>query len=494
MNRCLYAPKVLLAGLATSQLLATLHVHLSNVNLYMSLKRLRDAGYVTIPNRIVMQNLPDLAPALWGGLFFTLSVGAGLTLLALAAAWVWDRLLHRKKIFAVFGVLPWLGALYASNHSGFAPMVTAYFFIIPVVVFALALKWLPPQSGRSIWALRCVHALPILLLTGLWLSHMDSRLFAGIRDNLLLSNRLGMEINDFYYRYTLYPAQVFKSLDQKTLKTCALEDVGDKTTASLENALLDSDYLPITQGAAVDLRIVKEGDRLTFRRQGKAILTTSLKDFLSGPQVLLKQFASLTDRFGFFRKFTFLSLLVAFPLALYTLFFGLFCLILCAFLNSRASSVIASLLCLVAGVALFGVFWLGNREPIKAEALPDAITSAHWQSRVGALKTLCEHRMEIGVFPAYQRMLSSPHIPERYWLARALGASRRPETQDSLIFLLNDPHPNVVCMAFYSLGQRGARSAIPQILNNVKTSDHWYEQWYAYRALRRLGWKQTKST
>jgi len=26
----------------------------------------------------------------------------------------------------------------------------------------------------------------------------------------------------------------------------------------------------------------------------------------------------------------------------------------------------------------------------------------------------------------------------------------------------------------------------------IKTSDHWYKQWYAYRTLRRLGWKQSR--
>jgi HEAT repeat protein len=155
--------------------------------------------------------------------------------------------------------------------------------------------------------------------------------------------------------------------------------------------------------------------------------------------------------------------------------------------------VIASLLCLVAGIALLGIFYLGKAESIKAEALPDAMASARWQTRVAALETICEERMEIANFQAYQQMLASPHIPERYWLAKTLGASRNAETYDHLIFLLNDPHPNVVCMAFYSLGQRGDGSAVPQILDGIRTSDHWYEQWYAYRALRRLGWRQTKS-
>jgi HEAT repeat protein len=81
-------------------------------------------------------------------------------------------------------------------------------------------------------------------------------------------------------------------------------------------------------------------------------------------------------------------------------------------------------------------------------------------------------------------------VPERYWLARALGVSRHPETYPNLLAFLDDAHPNVVSMAFYALGQRGDRRAIKEILRRIETSDHWYNQWYAYRALRQLGWKQ----
>jgi len=99
-------------------------------------------------------------------------------------------------------------------------------------------------------------------------------------------------------------------------------------------------------------------------------------------------------------------------------------------------------------------------------------------------------RLDMADFPAYRRMLASPHIPERYWLVKALAVSRHPETYHDLLAFLDDPHANVVSMAFYGLGQRGDRQAIKEILRRIQTSDHWYNQWYAYKALRRLGWRQ----
>jgi HEAT repeat protein len=38
----------------------------------------------------------------------------------------------------------------------------------------------------------------------------------------------------------------------------------------------------------------------------------------------------------------------------------------------------------------------------------------------------------------------------------------------------------------------GNRQAIDQVMRIMETSDDWYSQWYAYRALRSLGWKQKK--
>ena len=47
-----------------------------------------------------------------------------------------------------------------------------------------------------------------------------------------------------------------------------------------------------------------------------------------------------------------------------------------------------------------------------------------------------------------------------------------------------------VSMAMYSLGKRQDADAVNEIVYRINISDHWYVQWYAYRALKRLGWTQ----
>jgi len=130
---------------------------------------------------------------------------------------------------------------------------------------------------------------------------------------------------------------------------------------------------------------------------------------------------------------------------------------------------------------------------IEARDLAETLESEHWQERVAALKIIQKKGMEVSDFQAYQGMLASPHIPERYWLVRALGVSKQPEAYEDLLTFLDDPHPNVVCMAFYALGRRGDKRAVKEIMKRIETSDHWYNQWYAYKALRALGWRQRVS-
>jgi hypothetical protein len=263
---------------------------------------------------------------------------------------------------------------------------------------------------------------------------------------------------------------------------------------SLEKALYNHDYLCISGDEAVDLRVIQDDNVLVFENRGNPILRVALHDFLSSPVHVLREFSSKSDRHGFFRQFTLLSLLTGFPLTLYAIFHALFCAVLRARFDFRASSVTASGLCLFMGITLLVPVHLGRSQQIGAKELAGALESGRWQERVAALKMIEQERLELGNFQAYQRVLASPHVAERYWLARALGVSRKSETYKDLLTFLDDPCPSVVSMAFYALGQRGDKRAIQEIVKRIEVSDHWYNQWYAYKALRDLGWRQKGST
>ena len=494
-DRLSYAAKALFLGLAIAQLLATLQVYLSNLNVYVTIVALKGSGYLVVPNQKIMPSLREFGPAWFGGMFFALTAGAGLSLLSLASAWIWERLFYRRRILLLPFVLVWAGLLTAVNSEGLCAMASSYFIIIPPVVFTATCRWMPPPADRPVWLKRLAHVVPFSVLALGWATQMGSTAFVDMRDSLLLSNPVGMRVNDFYYDYTLYSAEAFKSLDQRLLRTCDLEDLGETPFARpLEKALLGHDYLPVRGEARVDLKIMKVGDAFAFLQHGVMVLRTTASGFLADPRKTLLEFSAKTDRYGFFRRYTFLSLAIGLPLTLYVLLYSLLRLALSFFLALGTSGVTAAVLCSLIGLAPVVPISSLRGAKIDPSRLAEALQAPHWQERVAALKFVEAHGVEIGNFPAHRKLMGSPYVAERYWLARAIGVSRQQETYREIIQLLDDPHPNVVAMAFYALGQRGDPSAVDEIKRRLKISEHWYSQWYGYKALRTLGWKQAAST
>ena len=489
----LYPFSSLLIGLALAQILATVHVYLSNRDLYDSLIAIKDAGYLTIPSSHVMGRLQKIGPAFCGGLFFTFSIGAGISFFSLALAWIWHRLFYRKTFLLYFFLLLWSGCLFALNFHGFMPFVTLYFLMIPPAVFVTAAKSMSYLNKQNRHPYETIHMIPVIVLALFLAWQIDSRMFTDFRDIYLLSNPVGSRINNFYYKYTLYPAEVFKSLDQKMLKTSSVGKTKNIATArTLEKILISYDYIPITSNIAVDLEVIQIDNDFIFENRGESIFRITSKEFFANPDKAIKLFAKKSDAHSFFRRFTFLSLLIGLPIAVYVIGHGLITIVLSLFFLIRTSSVIASAICFVMCLILFFHFQLNRSPDVSIKNLPNALTSDRWQKRVAALKIVDEKGLEIKNFQAYPKLLASTYIPERYWFIRTLAHSRSSATYRDLINFLDDPHPNVLTMVFYALGQRGNRQAIIEIINKIETSNDWYSQWYAYKALRSLGWKQTK--
>jgi hypothetical protein len=484
----------LVIGLCVAQLLAFLQVYRSNHHLHQALVRILDAGFLAVPNNHVIPSLQQLWPAFCGGLFFTFTLGLGLTLLTCFFVWMWDYLLNRRIFLLILFLLTLLACLAGINAAGVNLLSSLYFLVIPAIVGMVVHLGRPQNnSGRHSWKKTAIFLLPVMLLAFLWIPRLDEQFFVNFRDNVLLTNVLGRRINDFYYRYTLYPAQVFKSLDQKTLRTCHLEDtVSGPAGRLVAGSLLRHDYLPVDGTRDADLEVgFVSNDTLLFKHIGREVMRLPLSEFLARPAPALQKFSDEIDRFLFFRQIVFLSLLLCAGVVVFLAVYLPIRLLCGLFLKKEQAPVAASWLSCLLGVGLY-VFIVQSQAAQPEPAIDiSSLSIADRREQVLALRAVAAKNLEIGEQrPAYQPLLHDSSVPVRYWLARALGESRMPATIDDLLVLLNDPQPNVVCMAFFSLGRRGDRRVIPIMLEKMRQSDHWYEQWYGYRALKNLGWTQ----
>lgn len=498
MNHFLPISKALLLGLLIAQVLATAQVYHSNLEYCAFLTAVREAGYLAVPNERVSSSLGSFGPAFFGGLFFTLTVGASLTLISFGLAWTWDRLFSRNRIVLLLLLLLLLLCLAAANVQAPSPLITGYLLFIPVTVFRFALKGLPapprnPSYSNVIYPFAVILA-PVVILLAWKPALVSKERFLDVRDHLLLSNPFGRRLNAFYYENSLYSTRVFDSPRQQVIKGCQLDLTHDPSLyRRVSRALLYQDYLPLGHKVPSDLKITPSGKDLSICHQGQLLLKPSVKEFLRNPHVTLRQYEARTEKHAFLMGSTALSIVLLAALLLLTLTYVPFYLLSGLFWKSTPKSIKTGILWSLALLAMLLFFNASDPTDLKVPGhLTKAMKSDRLHTRITALKYVILNQIDISGFPAYQDMLNSPHVPERYWLAKALGRSHTRETHEALHQLLGDSYFNVVCMALDSLGQRGNRADIPPILSKMESSHNWYEQWYAYRALRRLGWNQTK--
>jgi len=481
-------------GVIVAQIVGTIQVYLSNAELYAKVKAISNERFLAIPNQQITPRLLEIDTAICGGLFFALSIGAGISLLAFAAARIWYRISSSSPRLLLLFVLIWLGFLVFINLPGLSLLPSLYVFLIPPLVFIITVKSMPRLQRSSNLKNIMIHVMPIFILTGLWFTQYDRYLFLDLRDYLLLSSPIGKKISDFYYNYTLYSAEVFKSQNQKLLKTVHLQDSGNlRSNRNVEKILILHDYLPVHEAGQIDLSITGENDILSLFHRGRRILQTKTREFLSDPGTILNQFSQKCDRHANFRQITFISLLFGYPLLLYILAHAFIWILTSWLVDTRKAAILASILCFMISVAILVQFHMARKTSVGKMDIGRSLQSERWQTRVTALRAVCEKGLEIGKYPTNLDIAKSKNIPERYWLAKALAKSRKPETYGLLLSLLEDSNPNVVSMAFSALAQRRERRAVKEILKKIKESDNWYSQVYAYRALRALGWTQTRS-
>jgi hypothetical protein len=493
--------KSVLAGLAITQVIATIHVFQSNWRLHQTLTAIDAAGWLAVPTGKVMATLTQLKPAFCGGLFFTLTVGCGLTLLSTGLFWLQVRVFNGNKYISGAIFVLWAALLIRLNIDGPVLLENLYFLFIPLATAFGAIRWQAKQEDqeeRKSTIFRIMPVLPVILLALMWWSQAGDGMFLRIRDNLLLSNPVGRFINDFYYKYTLYPAEAFKPTHQKTLKSYRPEVDGERGPGSqkrLENTLARYDYLRIDGQLRPDLRSTWENNVLVFKNIQENRISMPFKDFFAQPKDALIKLSQRGDRLAFFRKFTFYSLLLGFPVVLYILFFTLWELLIGLWLSPSSARLITAGICFAAGVGALVPVWQAQRVVVDEKHLTKALESQNWKVRSKAIRLIHDEGKDIASqeFTGYEDILHSQSIVEQYWLARALGTSRARRAHNDLLGLLDNTCPNVVCQAYYALGQRGDKRAIDPIIAKMKTSDHWYTQWYGYRALKALGWRQTRS-
>lgn len=489
---------ILILGLSFFHVFSTLQVYLSNTGLLAISEGVRNNGYLLMPNALIMEKLGDFSTAFAGGVFFTLSVGTLTVLVSFISAVFFFRNGGAKKITSGMFLIFFLLFLILLNINGFCFVETLSFICVPGGTFFLYNFFFKGNQDKPNLITLGLHVMPVVILAGFLLlssSGASGKIFSDFRDNLLMSNRAGMAINEFYYDNTLYPARVFKPFSQRIPKSCSVQSQavsGD--VKRIEHRLLTHDYLVVGEKDNPEFFVIVDGENLRFVYQGETISTATVKSFIARPGTLLKEFSQKTDKYGFYRQVTALSLKTGFPLFMYILMHGVFFtgFHLVLFKKKELIPILASAGCLAVGGLTFLFLFLAESYDVSAGRLPEVLSSKDVKERIAGLRFVTERNLDLKKFVDYDTGFTDNYIPEKYWFTRSLAYSQGKGSYETLIGLLKDPNQNVVCQALYSLGMQRKKRAVPVIIQHISDSEDWYVQWYAYRALKRLRWKQKK--
>ena len=458
------------AALGLFHFAATLFVRKSNLFLLAKTRVIAEAGFLALPNPSTQPSLDSWEAALCGALFFTLTSGA----LALCSA-LFAPSLHRMGVLSRKTAL----GLHAALLMVFFLLIGIASETMPLLLGATGVYLILHPSGDAVTRIRLkpllFHTLtPLLLALCIVGTHLmlPRGLFSGFRDAFLFDNPAGNSVRQFYYTSTLFPAEAFKRLNQKSQLTVHVKGPVDP---SVKTALSRLSHMPMPKGPSdYTLSIAPKSISLSTR---KTEHTVDTQDFLTSPTKVFQQFSKEADPFGPLRTLTWYALFTAFPLLFYLLFHTVGTLMVRACcpipLAARISTVgvTASATCLVALLAV------GLSLPESTQAALTALSETKGKE-ASAIETISRAAIHDSALVRYRAALATRRIDHPHL------------KRDLLIRLAKDPDTNVVCQALGAMGATRDRRYIAVVEEAVRTRPEWYVQWYGYRAMRRLGWQE----
>ncbi|MCW7755391.1 hypothetical protein OOT00_15520 [Desulfobotulus sp. H1] len=484
--------KILFPGLLASLLLGFLHIRYVIKPVLQMAEKLQTSGILAVPHGSAIHTMDGVFPSLQAAFLFVFSIGAGLSIGTFAFAWASRNLVRDSRWISIPATGLWAALLLFINHKGPVFFPSLWIFLIPAITWKNTLACIPRSQIHESPFHKPAHLLPILLLALAALPLLSKGIFLDIRDSILFSTKPGLAISNAYYRHTLSAAEVIKPVAARQIKIYASHTALPPDT---EKKLTDQGWHRTETSIRPHIRLIQTSAGIDI--SGKGIRRTLVPDasFHAAPGRILDQATLDGDRLDPFRLLILFSLVPGFPLLLYALFFCPMRRILSSVFDRPSASIVSSILCLAAGISLLlPVHFLGKTEkgPQETEILNAYLLSEKRSQRLHAIRMAAKGR-QLDLPPSLlQQYLLEGDTAERYWAAAFLGSKPSEKYWHLLLAARKDPQANVLCKTVEALALTGpALDRIPEarnaILQTLRETDHPYVQWYAFRALKKLG-------
>jgi hypothetical protein len=501
----IYILLCLLIGFIAGEIMGWVLVAQSNKILLAEQQWLVENGYIAVPGINLASELESWKTHLAGGLFFGLSIG-------LCYAFIWSLF--------IWGLHPWpkirisisvflLGLFFIFYIFTQGKALNVFFGLFLIIVpFLLMLIFSIFGFHKKVES-GLMQAMPymagflgtIIIVSFLIGPSLTGRDFVRIRDGLFGRIKWGRRVSDFYYHYTLYPARVIKTFDQRLQRFLRIDAnvFAEKEFKQLKRVFTWRDIF-IGEDVPSNTMIKKDketGKMLIICSNPSFSIETSLEDFFKDPKNILKEYNMRTDSAAFLRRAVRWSLFHIWPLmGIFLIYF--FLIFICNLFFKRPSSTRDALLAFFSILVLimsFRYLMMPKKISLDTESLLNTIKGNNTGNKITAIMALWERiekdKKKAGHFSEhFIKMLDDPDPIIRKWGIDFLAYADEKKAINILIRLLKDPDANVAYHAARSLGKFRAREAREPLLKILAGEGEWYLKTTAYIALRETGWSQ----
>jgi hypothetical protein len=429
---------------------ASLRLRAFALEMMEKLEALTNAGYVALPLPKELYEYLHFGPLAKTGVFFTLTVGFTLGLVAFMGALFLHqyRVSKRKRLIYTLVISGLLSLLFGFHVVEFLLLLALF----GLAHYAISI----PRAPLHKTALLSV--VPLLIALFLVLFGLVDNVFFRVRDGLL-QTQWGESVVAFYYLHSPLAAELIMPPTQKTQVTIST---------------------PSRLGPAPKRWLLKKGIYVVEDRRGSDIdLTVEVET----GQDVVEAIESRMDR-GVLKwvkgkaRFTIILLM---PLVSILVLIVLVTDRLHGVSRYTRFVVIGCVIGVSAALILHGVSRKNQKgsPALRGERTEDI---RRWTSQENPA-------IDTGTADRLLRSLRSDNPALRLWAATALARiPSRDHVEVLKAVARQDPVPIVRCKAVLALSHQGDRKVIPFLEPRLKGREDWYVKHYLFRALRRLGW------
>ena|GEM_PF-5899334 len=474
MNNGLKLFFIISAGFILFHCAAFISIYNSNTELFAKAEAVfANNSFFFTPCCSAAENLNSFSAAFFSAFFFTFTAGVIIVLFPAITGLLYNKGTKKIKISCIILVF-----FFTLTQSVF--LKSLWFWAFPsLAVFYLTLKLKPGFKINYIFLIPTAAVLIIML------TYKGDSFFLDTRDKILLTNTPGKKINNFYYKYTLYPAELIKAPFAKKLKTAKLHGFSSiKQKKKTEKLLNNFNYFTITNNNIKTDLILKKTKNSIKIISGKYVSETSYSEFYNQSKDIFKKISEKNDKSSFLRKITIAGFILLLPFSIYC-FTSALRLFLSFLNNKKIRSLFSAVFC-TSFLLVISAPLMQNTDFTKKNIL-NKLDSDNKFTRIEALKFAGKNNINI---PAPEKHLNSNYTAEKYW---AVLNFKIKNIRDLLKIFekTSDESLNIKCTAYKKLGHYNSDPRFKKDIKNFLIDNYpeikdWYVQWYAYTYNRNL--------